>query len=119
MEWISHLDGLSEAAAITLLCSSLGGVEEQTYAFGGGYNRIDCVTETHAIEFGLDKATSRDSPVQAFIAAHSLANTLDLKPMVYIIGKAAVPGKHARELMLFGQQYDIETKYHWQPRLME
>lgn len=113
------MDGVSEAAAIAMLCASMGGVQEKSYEFGGGTNRIDCVTPTHAIEFGLDKATSRDSPVQAFIAAKAVQSESPLEPMVLIIGKNAIPGKHARELMLFGQEFDIETKYHWQPLLVE
>ena len=108
---------ISEAMASALLCASLGGEQEIRYDFGDSYNIIDCVTETHAIEFGLDKASSRDSFVQAWVASRHIPHDPPLKPMVYIVGRFAEPGKIGTELIAFGNAHGIETYYHWQARL--
>ena len=109
--------GMSEAAASALLCAFLGGEEQVRYDYGESYNIIDCVTETHAIEFGLDKASSRDSFVQAWVAAKSIPHDPPLEPMVYIIGKYAQPGKIGTEMMAFGAEFGIETRYRWEALL--
>ena len=80
-----------------MLCASFwGGEKEKKYDYGDGYNIIDCVTNKYAIEFGLDKASSRDSIVQAVVAA----NALGLEPLVFIIDQDGKLGKHERELYL-------------------
>lgn len=89
------MSGLSEAAYVAMLCGGFwGGEAEVRYDYGGSYNIIDCVTPNHAIEFGLDKASSRDSIVQAVIAA----NVLKREPVVFIIDQDGVLGKHEREI---------------------
>ena len=108
---------ISEAMASALLCASLGGEQEIRYDYGDSYNVIDCVTETHAIEFGLDKASSRDSFVQAWVASRYISHDPPLEPMVYIIGRFPQPGKVGKELMEFGEAFGIDTRYRWEARL--
>ncbi|MBF9034485.1 hypothetical protein HKCCE2091_09560 [Rhodobacterales bacterium HKCCE2091] len=72
---------------IPIVCGLiLGGAWEQTEAYGihAGDHRIraDCVTETHAVEIGLDdRRSSYDSVHQAIFAAHLTGR----EPMVVII----------------------------------
>jgi len=89
--------GLTEATYIAMLCGSYwGGEMEVRYDFGGSYNVIDCVTENHVIEFGLDKSSSRDSIVQAVVAGHVLGKT----PIVFIVDQDQKLQKHELEIYL-------------------
>lgn len=86
---------MGEAFYIALLCAKFfGGEAEVTYPFGGGYNRIDCVTADWAIEFGLDKTSSRDSIVQAVVAAKVLGKAA----YVLIVDTDGVMGKLEQEI---------------------
>jgi len=63
---------MTEADAIAILCAMLGGEPEvrHSYAIDGSehYVRLDCETQTYAIEVGLDKRSSLDSVQQAEFA---------------------------------------------------
>ena len=83
---------MTEADAILILCAMLNGEPEvrHHYAIDAGdfYVRVDCETETHVIELGLDKRSSLDSVQQAeFFAWLS-----DKEPMVIIINTDGVEG---------------------------
>lgn len=78
---------MSEADVIPILCAMLlGGSPEVRVPYdlhaGDTYVRVDCVTETHAIEVGLDaRRSSYDSLIQAMFAAE----VTELAPMVVLI----------------------------------
>jgi predicted RecB family endonuclease len=78
---------MNEAEAIKILCAMLGGEPEvrHSYQIDGGshYVRIDCETDTHAIEVGLDKRSSLDSVQQAEFAAWLAGK----EPMVILINR--------------------------------
>lgn len=64
---------MSEAEAILIICAMLGGEAESrhNYEIDGGRHhiRVDCETDTHVIEVGLDKRSSLDSVQQADFAS--------------------------------------------------
>lgn len=63
---------MNEADAILIICAILGGEPEVTHRYDihdGSYSiRVDCETDTHVYEVGLDKRTSLDSVQQAAFA---------------------------------------------------
>lgn len=71
---------MNEAAFIAILCGMvLGGSSEQQLGYVGSHNLlgearendvyVDCETDTHVIEVGLDKRSSLDSLQQAVFAS--------------------------------------------------
>ena len=85
--------GEQELAAI--ICSLiLGGEPEVSHAFPVGYDlnriRVDCETDTHVVEVGLDKRSSLDSLQQALFAASLTGKT----PMIFIIDTDGRVGKY-------------------------
>lgn len=77
---------MTEAQAIAILCAMLGGEPEHRESYTlhavSTYVRIDCITDTHAIEIGLDDTRgSYDSLHQATFNA-MLA---DREPMIILI----------------------------------
>lgn len=86
----------TEAAFIPVLCALLGGQPEQRYDYLFGsdlenqsFIRIDCETDSHVIEVGLDKRSSLDSIQQAAFAAY----LTDKQPVVAIIDTDGVAGR--------------------------
>lgn len=55
-------------------CESVGGTTETRHAYnyptGSSYVRVDCETDTHVYEGGLDKRSSLDSVQQALFFSH-------------------------------------------------
>ncbi len=77
---------MSEALVAPIICGLLlGGQSEVPHAYQVGYDlhrvSIDCQTETHVIEIGLDKRSSMDSVHQALFASYITG----LKPGVVIV----------------------------------
>lgn len=77
---------MTETFLAPILCSLiLGGTSEEPHAYSVGYNlhsiRVDCETDTHVIEVGLDKRSSLDSVHQAVFAAQLTGKA----PMVVVI----------------------------------
>jgi len=78
---------MTEADAIAILCAMLGGEPEvrHSYAIDGSehYVRLDCETQTYAIEVGLDKRSSLDSVQQAEFAGWLAGK----EPMVILVDR--------------------------------
>lgn len=83
---------MTEAEAIAIICAILGGEAEVRHSYqideGSHYVRIDCETETHAIEVGLDKRSSLDSVQQAEFAAWLAGK----EPMVVLVDRDGQEG---------------------------
>lgn len=64
---------MNEAGAIAIICAVLGGETETRHSYtideGTHYIRVDCETDTHVIEVGLDKRSSLDSVQQVSFAS--------------------------------------------------
>ena len=77
---------MSETYLAPILCALLlDGTSEERQPYSAGYDltyvKVDCVTDTHVVEVGLDKRSSYDSLHQALFAAHLTG----LTPMVVMI----------------------------------
>lgn len=89
-----------EVELAALLCAFLAGSEQETrqYFDVNGMSRhvrVDCETETHVIEIGLDgKASSRDSVHQALFFAHLTGKT----PAVILIDRDGFEGRFEYEM---------------------
>jgi len=75
-----------ELELTAILCTMLlGGTPEVSHGYSVGYDlhriRVDCETNTHVIEVGLDKRSSLDSVQQALFAGSVTGKT----PMVIVI----------------------------------
>lgn len=83
---------MNEAVAIAIFCMMLGGEPEVThrYSINGETHhvRLDCETETHAIEVGLDKRSSLDSVQQAVFGGWLAGK----EPMVIINDRDGIEG---------------------------
>lgn len=112
---------MTEAEAILILCSMLGGEPEvrhsYTIAEGDRYVRLDCETETHAIEVGLDKRSSLDSVQQAEFAGWLAGK----EPMIVLIDRDGVEGAieyrvetAARRLGVVYRTYSDDYLLRWQ-----
>ncbi|MFK7938298.1 MAG: hypothetical protein AB8B82_02895 [Roseovarius sp.] len=91
---------MDETALSMMLCTFLGGSEAETHQYFDvngmrRYVRVDCETDTHVIEVGLDgKASSRDSLHQAMFYAHLTGKT----PAVVMIDRDGFEGRFEYEL---------------------
>lgn len=78
---------MTEADAIAVICALLGGDAEvrHHYAIEGSehYVAVDCETDTHAVEVGLDKRSSLDSVQQAEFAGWLAGK----EPMVFLVDR--------------------------------
>ena len=63
---------MNEFEAIAIVCGLLNGDPEVRYEYeineGSHYVQVDCATQTHVIEVGLDTRSSLDSAQQAKFA---------------------------------------------------
>ncbi|WP_124111023.1 hypothetical protein [Palleronia sp. THAF1] len=101
----------SELDLAAILCSLvLGGTPEVSHPYSVGYDlhriRVDCETDTHVIEVGLDKRSSLDSVQQALFAA-SLTGK---KPMVVMIDTDAREGPFELRVRTAAQMVEIERR---------
>lgn len=91
---------MGETELAMMLCAFLGGSQAETHQYFDvngmrRYVRVDCETETHVIEVGLDgKASSRDSLHQALFYAHLTGKT----PAVVMIDRDGFEGRFEYEL---------------------
>ena len=88
---------MGEVAIAAALCGLLAGsAAEERHYFDvydmKRYVRVDCETETHVIEIGLDeKDSARDSVHQALFAAHLAKGKI---PAVIMIDRNGADGRH-------------------------
>lgn len=112
---------MNEAEAILILCAMLGGEPEvrHTYTIDDGkyHVRLDCETDTHAIEVGLDKRSSLDSVQQAEFAGWLAGK----EPMVILIDRDGVEGAieyrvktAARRMGVVYRTYSDDFLLRWQ-----
>lgn len=92
---------MTEAQAIAILCAMLGGEPEQRVSYTldavSTHVRVDCLTDTHAIEIGLDHTRgSYDSLHQATFNAMLTGR----EPMVILIDTDTFESQY---------EYQIET----------
>ena len=84
----------SERAINSIFCASIGGREEvrhnYNYPGGSGYIIVDCETNSHVWEAGLDKRSSLDSLQQAIFAS-SLTGK---RPAIVIFDRDGQIGKY-------------------------
>lgn len=91
---------MGEVELSMLLCAFLAGsADEQRQHFDVGgmrrHVRVDCETDSHVIEVGLDaKSSARDSLHQALFAAHLTGKT----PLVVIVDRDGYEGRFEHEL---------------------
>ncbi|MEX3014828.1 hypothetical protein [Gymnodinialimonas hymeniacidonis] len=92
---------MTEADAILILCALLGGEPEQRVPYDlhaiSSHVRVDCITDTHAIEVGLDQTRGAyDSVHQATFNAIEAG----LEPMVVLVDTDGIESQY---------EYQIET----------
>ena len=91
---------MGEVHLAALVCAFLAGSEDETrkyFDINGlpRYVRVDCETERHVIEVGLDgKSSARDSLHQALFAAHLTGKA----PVVLLIDRDGIEGRYEYEL---------------------
>lgn len=91
---------MGEVELAALLCAFLAGsAEEERHYFDVNglkrYVRVDCETDTHVIEVGLDgKSSARDSVHQALFARH----LTDKTPVVILIDRDGAEGRFEYEM---------------------
>lgn len=94
------ISDMGEVHLAALVCAFLAGSEDETrkYFDVNGlprFVRVDCETDGHVIEIGLDgKASARDSLHQALFAAHLTGKT----PVVLLIDRDGFEGRYEYEL---------------------
>ena len=100
---------MTEADAILILCAMLGGEPEHRASYTldavSTYVRIDCITDTHAIEVGLDRSRGAyDSLHQATFNAY----LTDRLPMVIMIDTDGIENQYEYQVETVARQYGVE-----------
>ena len=99
---------MNEAEAIAVICAILGGEPEVTHQYEineGSYSiRLDCETDTHVIEVGLDKRSSLDSVQQAEFAGWLTGKA----PMIVIVDRDGVEGPIEFRIRTAANRYGVE-----------
>jgi hypothetical protein len=91
---------MGETELAMMFCAFLGGSQAETHHYFdvnglSRYMRVDCETDTHLIEVGLDhKASSRDSLHQVLFYAHLTGK----EPVVVMIDRDGVEGRYEYEM---------------------
>lgn len=99
---------MTEADAILILCAMLGGEPEYRASYTldavSTYVRVDCVTDTHAIEVGLDRSRGAyDSLHQATFNAH----LTDRLPMVILIDTDGIENQYEYQVETVARRYGV------------
>jgi len=99
---------MGEVELAALLCAFLAGSEEETLQYFDvsgmkRYVRVDCETETHVIEVGLDKVSARDSVHQALFSAHLTGKI----PAVVLIDRDGFVGRFEHEMRHVTRAADV------------
>lgn len=105
----AYLDPMTEADAILILCALLGGDPEERVPYTidavTTHVRVDCVTETHAIEMGLDTSRSAyDSVHQATFNALQLG----LAPMVILIDTDGIESQYEYQVETVSRHFGVD-----------
>ena len=93
---------MGEVELAALFCAFLGGSQTETRHYFDSYDmkrhvRVDCETDSHVIEVGLDgKSSARDSVHQALFAAHLTGK----EPVVVLIDRDGYVGRFEHEMRL-------------------
>lgn len=101
---------MGEVELAALLCAFLSGSEAETRSYfdanGKAHHvRIDCETETHVIEIGLDnKSGARDSVHQALFYEY----LTEKRPMVVIIDRDGVEDRYQYELRVVADRLGVD-----------
>ena len=99
---------MRELEAASIICAMLNGEPEVKREFiidqGPQYVKIDCETETHAIEIGLDKRSSLDSVQQAEFAAWVTGK----KPKVIIVDRDGIESAIEYRIRTASKRFGIE-----------
>jgi len=100
---------MTEADAILILCAMLGGEPEYRVPYTldavSTHVRVDCVTETHAIEMGLDTTRGAyDSVHQATFNAL----LLDCAPMVSLIDTDGIESQYEYQIETVSRHHGID-----------
>lgn len=99
---------MTEAQAILILCAMLGGEAEHRVSYTidavQTHVRIDCITDTHAIEIGLDQTRgSYDSLHQATFSAYLTG----LEPMVILIDTDGIESQYEFQIETTARAYGV------------
>ncbi len=99
---------MNEADAIAIICAMLNGEPEVRHHYqidaGAHYVQVDCETETHVIEVGLDKRSSLDSAQQAEFAGWVSGKI----PRVLIVDRDGVEGSIEYRIRIASKRFGIE-----------
>lgn len=100
---------MTEAQAIAILCAMLGGEPEQRVSYTldavSTHVRVDCLTDTHAIEIGLDHTRgSYDSLHQATFNAMLTGR----EPMVILIDTDTFESQYEYQIETVARAHGVE-----------
>ncbi len=100
---------MTEAQAITILCAMLGGEPEHRESYTlhavSTHVRIDCITDTHAIEIGLDHTRgSYDSLHQATFNAM----LTEREPMVILIDTDNIESQYEYQIEAVTRAHGVD-----------
>lgn len=100
---------MTEADAILILCAMLGGEPEYRADYTldaiSSYVRVDCITDTHAIEVGLDRSRGvYDSLHQATFNAY----LTDRLPMVILIDTDGIENQYEFQVETVARQSGVD-----------
>lgn len=100
---------MTEAQAIAILCAMLGGEPEHRESYTlhavSTHVRIDCITDTHAIEIGLDHTRgSYDSLHQATFNAM----LTDREPMVILIDTDNIESQYEYQIEAVTRAHGVD-----------
>ena len=103
---VSHADMVakSENDYNDIFCDSLHGKRETRQYYSADYVIVDCETDTHVIEGGLDKRSSIDSIQQAVFFSIITGK----KPMVVIFDTDNKKGKYEIQIEAVANHLGIE-----------
>lgn len=102
---------MNEAFFVSILCALfLDGAEEVKQPYSVGYDmnyvRVDCESDSHVVEIGLDKRSSIDSLHQTLFASH-LTGKL---PMVVLIDTDGREGKYEYQARTTAEMAGVEYR---------
>jgi hypothetical protein len=100
---------MTEADAILILCALLGGEPEVRVPYTidavETYVRVDCITDTHAIEMGLD--TTRSAYDSVHQATFNAIRT-DRLPMVILIDTDGIESQYEYQIETVSRHYGVD-----------
>jgi hypothetical protein len=101
---------MNELETIAIICGFLNGEPEVSFKYeidqGNHRIQVDCVTDTHVVEVGLDTRSSLDSVQQAAFAGW----LSDKEPMVIIVDRDGIIGPIEYRIRTASQQFGVEYR---------